>query len=182
MHSHVFVWLSLRVKCWNNLVFEHKAVEVSPARRNCLHSMSSLTWPSYFTFWECNPDLMTCLPVQRECLNAFSVINLFLPLGLFLEIFFFSYIHYLVFKCSSESLLSISQCHDFSCAGVLSYFRFSFLYNIFMNLFVFSISIIFSTFVFIVQVTELFTARPTWDLSKWTWFIYLYINYWATHY
>lgn len=149
MHSHVFVWLSLRVKCWNNLVFEHKAVEVSPARRNCLHSMSSLTWPSYFTFWECNPDLMTCLPVQRECLNAFSVINLFLPLGLFLEIFFFSYIHYLVFKCSSESLLRIMT------SPVLEYYAISgfpfFIIYLWIYLY-FLFQLFFSTFVVVFSL------------------------------
>lgn len=122
MHSHVFVWLSLRVKCWNNLVFEHKAVEVSPARRNCLHSMSSLTWPSYFTFWECNPDLMTCLPVQRECWNAFSVINLFLPLGLFLEIFF---VHIFIIWFSNVPVRVYSASVSVMTSPVLEYYAIS---------------------------------------------------------
>lgn len=79
IHSHVFVLFSLRVKCWKNLLFEHKAVEVSHASRKCLHSynsVKSLKQASYFTE-NVSLTLMTCLPVQRECLNAFSVINFF---------------------------------------------------------------------------------------------------------
>lgn len=41
-----------------------------------LHSVASWKWPSCSTFWECNSDL-TCFTAQRECFNAFSVINLF---------------------------------------------------------------------------------------------------------
>lgn len=77
-HSHVFVWFPLRVKCWNNLLFEHKTVEVSHAWRNCLHSDNTqwMAWSDQAVLpWE--NVILTCLPVQRECLNAFSVINLF---------------------------------------------------------------------------------------------------------
>lgn len=100
MHSNIFlfvclfVWFSSGVKCWDILQFEHKTVEVSHAWKNCLHSHNAVEIAGCDqAIWPSENVILTCLPVQRECLNAFSVINLFYlwarSLRPFLTLYFF---------------------------------------------------------------------------------------------